>query len=428
MRIRTMPNDLIKVTPGATPQIRLYIQFISDVNPQRGVRYVDGQGNKKYRPASFFYQEILNELTKYFSKCFKYDIKINLRPRHITFNVVGPNITDFRYPALHNPFHPINHTSPPQPEKWQEIDASSSKITDAPELPLVRFYIGDGESLNTDIEGKGNDPIFKDEAAAAARIDYNFKNNFNKVIHGFEDRYGNRTSFFARELRAGYLFTDSGDNVASVFIHELGHVLGLSDRYFEGIDESSLADQVFSFIGWPARRNPPLSTQYVNSIPSPGVTGPDADFDPQNNLMGSRSYVLSARQRSTIEAAEIEANYKRDDVILLLSLNDEAERKPVDIPAIEPNDNEPAACRKTETSYFPSAISVDPNTSLERATFVTANNATGQHNAFFKASAGSLLSVRYRGDPVIFRKLIKGILPLAGFETIRRVYMALGIF
>jgi hypothetical protein len=421
-----MPNDLIKVTPGAIPQIRLYIQFISDVNPQRPLLYFDKNGDKKYREGPAFYGEILTELETYFSKCLKYDIKINLRPRHLEFLVIGPNCTDFRFPDLHNPFHPINSQSPPQPETWREIDKFNDTIPDAPKLPLVRFYIGDGESLNIDIEGRGDDKIFN-AAAAAARIAHNDSNGYDMVIPGYMAEYANRTSFFAPHLRAGYLFTNSEDQLATVFIHELGHVLGLSDRYLEGVDESTEADEVFSFVGWPARRNPPLSKQYVNSIPSPGVSGPDTDYDPQNNLMGSRSYVLSTRQRQTIEAAQIEAIYKRDDVVLLLSLNDDAERKPKDIAAVEPNDDKPKACRKTETPYLPSAISVNPLTSLDRATFLKDNNTTGKHNAFFKAPPGSPLKVRYDGDVEILKKLMKGSLPLSGYATKDQIYRMLKI-
>ena len=418
-----MPNNLIAVTPGSPPKIRLYIQFIADVFPQRDLPCFDRNANKLNRSISLIYNDILIELNSYLLKCLKYDITMTLRPKNSPPNTLGANWTTFRDPTAHNPFHPVNEESLPQPEDWKEIDAANNGVTGAPVLPLVRFYIGDGESLNIDIEGRGKDPVF-DENAAAARIRHNLDHNYDQVIPGYENRYQNRTSFFTPYLRAGYLFTNSEAQIETVFMHELGHVLGLSDRYIEGIDESTSADEVFAFVGWPARRNPPLSKQHIDSKPSPGVAGSDADYDPQNNLMSSRSYVLSARQRSTIEAAESEATYVRDDVVVLLSLNDHAERKLADIPPDEPNSIVPTACRKTETHYFPSTISVDPLTNLDRATFVNASNATEAHNAFFKAANDSPL-VRYDGDVKILRKLMKGALPLAGFETKRRIYRQL---
>lgn len=421
-----MHNNLINVTPGVPTKIRLYIQFIADVFPQRALPCINKNGNQVSRWMVAIYDDILVEFNTYSLKCLNYDIEMILRPRNSQPNVLGANWMDFRDPTEHNPFHPVNQTSLPLPKDWQEIDAANNTVAGTPVLPLVRFYIGDGESLNIDIEGRGNDPIFN-AGAAAARIQHNLNNGYDKVIPGYENRYANRTSFFAPHLRAGYLFTNSGDQIETVFMHELGHVLGLSDRYIEGIDESTTADEVFGFVGWPARQNPPLSSQHINSIPSPGVSGPDADYDPQNNLMGSRSYVLSARQRSIIEIAETEATYVKDDVVLLLSLNDHAERKLADIPPDEPNANAATACRKTETHYFPSTVSVNPLTNLDHATFVNANNVTEPHNAFFRAPSGSPLKVRYDGDVKTLRKLMKGALPLAGFETRRSIYRQLGI-
>jgi len=143
--------------------------------------------------------------------------------------------------------------------------------------------------------------------------------------------------------------------------------------------------------------------------------------------MSSRSYVLSARQRNIIENTETEVTYVKDDVVLLLSLNDHAERLPADIPPDEPNANAVTACRKTEAHYFPSTVLVNPLTNLDRATFVNANNVTEPHNAFFRTPTGSPLKVRYDGNVETLRKLMKGALPLAGFETRRSIYRQLGI-
>lgn len=418
-----MTNNLIAVTPGTLPKVRLYIQFIADITGQRPLPYIAADGSQEnFGGGNTFYQMIRSELVQY-SHCLGFNIQINLAPTTTGTGDFWPNSMKFRDPQVRNPFQPPDPNRPPEP-LWHERDSQNNPVPLEPDLPLIRFYIGDGESLNTDIIGgsfNNNDTVF-DEQGARIRRRNNFANNFNMVIPNYVKEYATRTSFFSRPARAGYLFTDGRDQIHKVFMHELGHVLGLQDRYIEGIDERTPADNFLSFIGRPTRATAPLSAQHVNSILGGlPVAAVDIDYDPQNNLMSSRSYSLSTYQKSLILARQLETPpYVKDDFILLLSLNSEAERPTIPADVALP-------CRKTETHYFPSAVSALPATALDHATFEKQDGTIGDHNAFFRSTTGALLSARYDGRQEVLMTLMKGLAPVNGAETLRMIYRYLGL-
>jgi len=172
-----MTNDLIAF-PGPPNLIQLYIQFIMDVNTDRTL-----QSN-----GPSFFMRIYNEINKS-PLCLGYSIKYNLMPTSgLPEGAVNKNFKYARDPALRNPFQPWPHgvTPPVEPLHKEEKDAFNNPLTsadppafrDPPALPIIRFYLGDGESLNQDIVGLGSDlPI--DQPKAKARYDHNFTHNFD---------------------------------------------------------------------------------------------------------------------------------------------------------------------------------------------------------------------------------------------------------
>jgi len=206
-------------------------------------------------------------------------------------------------------------------------------------------------------------------------------------------------------LRAGYLFTDSQDPFEVVFIHELGHILGLSDRYIEGVDDA-FPTHPFKYVGEAVRRNPPLSKSHINYVLNGGPTGPDndSDYDPQQNLMSSRSYKLSSYQKEIIQNRLIEATYLKDDVVVLAFRHPDCKRTSINVFQGVP-------CPITETRYHPTAVSVDSKTKRDKVTFETSQTAPPvPHNAVFKT--GNVVPLRYQYDDrdETIKKANKGIL------------------
>lgn len=401
----TSPNNLIRATRTSTNKltVKLYVQFIIDRNTFRTMPYQ----NADTYVENIFPKQIYIEL----ARCWDFpcmDCQVDMALADTMTTLPNENLLRFRPAALQNPFQP---NAPPF------TDTYPVTTTNWPVLPLVRFYIGDGESLNLDIQGMGLDQPISD-SLAKQRLSNNLNNNLAGVIPGFGFYYGNRISFFSRALRAGYLFTDGKDLPAITFMHELGHILGMSDRYIEGVDESSVPDGLLSFVGKPDRGNPPLSKKFVNFVLRGGTSGPDldTDYNPQRNLMSSRTYALSSFQRSIIENQLIEPTYVDDNVMLLLSQNEACKRDPTEV-VVNPG----APCRVSETPYHPSAIYINATT-LAEATFETPTKPRVLHNAFFRTSPGSLLPVRYQGQKAALKKLKSISLLPYGIQTKNIIY------
>jgi len=429
-----MPNDLIAVDATTNPPtVHLYIQFVVDTYAGRLLPCFLSDGSPVQLAGLGVYNHIITEF-KQKSHCLGFNIRLHLIQNNNT-NTLDSNWLHWRYDTVPNPFElgPYPAT-PPAPQMRSELDAQGSVVYPQLIRPLIRFYIGDGESLNNDFRFRNLNnpyPIFN-ENAARNRIALNRATGYSQVIQGFEKYYAGRISFFSRRIRAGYLFTDGPGLLSVTFMHELGHVLGLEDRYIEGIDEATAADNILNYVGRPARSVPPLSRQYINSVLKGGASGPDPDpdYDPQNNLMSSRSYRLSTYQKGIISGALIENEfttpYVKEDAVVLLSLNGAARRPPGSILPDKPGPNDPVGtCRMTETPYFPSAVEPAPGTGLDRVTFVRPDGTTGNHNAFFRTGPGSPLSLRYDGDTAVLAKLMKGLAPINGVDTWKKIFIQL---
>jgi hypothetical protein len=389
-------NDLISVTLGQNNIIRLYIQFVVDTN----IPFVGGASTNRFPNCQTFPFLIQNELN-HFDCLGLGSIKLNLVP---TSGPLSPALTQYnwhfdRNNAGPNPFQSVANPLPDVP--WQEQNMYGNPLTNPapPILPLIRFYIGDGESLNSDVFGLPSDEKI-DPAKATARLNYNFSQDFALVMPDFRFPYRCRTSFFSRTIRAGYLFVDDPKGFQIVFMHELAHVLGLSDRYIEGIDDAA-PGHPFRYVGTASRANPPFSNKHINYVLNGRTAGPaiDATYNPQSNLMSSRSYELSPYQRNLILQRGIETDYVDEDVIVLLFDNAACKRTPA-----APFST--GGCRFTETGYRSTDVFTNMTTGIEEVTFETASGDV-HHNAFFKLPPGSLGVRCQNGSKRVIDYLIK---------------------
>lgn len=192
-----------------------------------------------------------------------------------------------------------------------------------------------------------------------------------------------------RPLRAGYLFVDDPKGFQVVFMHELAHVLGLSDRYIEGIDDAA-PGHPFRYVGQAIRQNPPFSKKHVDYVLNGRTSGPvvDATYDPQANLMSTRSYQLSTFQRNLILQRGLEPTYADDDVMVLLF--DHSACNGLSAPSFTLS-----GCRFFQSKYRPTSIIANPTSGIDEVTFQTNTGGDAMHNAFFKSPG--LLGVRYQG-------------------------------
>ena len=385
-----MPNDLIITSRNSANQlmVKARIQFIIDLNMFRSLKY---QGTDVSNMKTFA-SKLYNELAKCWNfTCTKCQADIGIiDPSFVPY----PNDL-FRFwrphqppadPYVPNPFQP---GAAPFTDTYPFFNPSNQPV-----LPLVRFYVGDGESLHSDILGAATDKLITSDDADD-RYEKNFSDGFVDIIPAYRHEYSTRTSFFNPYLRAGYLFTDSDNPMEGVFQHELGHVFGLSDRYIEGIDEAAPGDGIFSLVGPPARTGVPLSVQHIDSVLNPVH---DTTYNPQDNLMSSRSYALSDYQRTLIETRQLEPDYVDDDVMVLLSLN--AACREVTPPAATTS----PGCLSTPTPYRPSTVTLVSG--KQQVIYQTGPTTVGKHNAFFRTAPdpdGRI--IEYRGDKKVLNKL-----------------------
>jgi|tagenome__1003787_1003787.scaffolds.fasta_scaffold20989718_2 hypothetical protein len=376
----TPVNDLIAVTLGQNKLIRLYIQFIADVNSPRDLK----------NDARILHDRILTEVNNK-AFCLGYAIRFDLMPTFgLPQGAIDKNFLAERDATVRNPFQPFSTgVVPPVDPPFQEEDKFGNPVTSSPTpptLPLIRFYIGDGESLTTTIVGEGNDPIIDEQTALGMR-NHNLTHGFDGVIPGYEFEYSTKTSFFSRELRVGYLFETP--DIQVTFMHELGHVLGLSDRYIEGIDDAS-PNHPSKYVGKAARGMPPLSVDHINSVLAGSPGSPESDYNPQDNLMSSRSYRLSSYQKYIIDNQRKETTYVSKDVMVLLFRNPACKRVAHQYSGL--------SCLTTETPYHPTSVSVNPGTHLPQVTFQSSSTTPPVlHNAVFKGGA-AVVPVRFQSE------------------------------
>lgn len=225
--------------------------------------------------------------------------------------------------------------------------------------PLVRFYVGEGASLTTDNSG-----------------------SLAKAIPGYARYLATKTSFFERnidaglnipKLNAGYLFTNSKESVAKTFMHELGHVLGLADRYVEGIYDAG--PPAGKYVNQPVRATPPLSKEQIDA----GVaffenSGSDPNYDPLNNLMSNKAYKLSQYQGSVIARRVVEERYIEDNFLVLLFHN--------------------PAC-KSGSNYRPTTVGLNQQTNVRQVVYEASPNSAPLHNALFPGDP-NMFPLRYQ--------------------------------
>lgn len=215
-------------------------------------------------------------------------------------------------------FARLNDMNEPQDPSYNIFDPNKGpypeKDLDNVTLPLVVFYIGNGEMLNK-------------AAVHAANVKY-------------------RVSFFDRTKRAGYLFLGSQQPGPPVcFLHELGHVLGLSDRYISGVDDGNPSGaNPGLYVQQPRRAGVPIAKKYIKSVLQ-AFNEDDIEYDPQLNLMSSLACRLTKFQLEVIRQRKIEPVYPVPERLLIfLKGNADAKRNAM---------SQSVPCLLTETQYLP---------------------------------------------------------------------------
>jgi hypothetical protein len=274
-----MANDLVRIsttTVGNITKFDVRIQFVVDVKTSNEMLHFFQNGILVQAFGSVIVKSIEAKLTA----CWSFSP--GGTGHTITIREPVPNGNDY-YLNIRDPsYNPFQEQ--PFPNQYA--------VMAAPALPLIRFYVGEGASLT-----------------------YDYSGNLAKALPGYKYSIAAKKSFFSRALKAGYLFTDGNTPVEDAFSHELGHVLGLEDRYIEGIDDGgSPSDKL---VTKPVRKTPPLSKGHVELV----LGHADPDYDPKNNLMSNNACRISQHQKSVIEAGLIEQPYVDDDVLVLLFVN-----------------------------------------------------------------------------------------------------------
>jgi len=208
-------------------------------------------------------------------------------------------------------------------------------------------------------------------------------------------------SFFLPVQRVGYIFLNSSDAAADAFVHELGHVLGLSDRYFNALDDRDpkyIAPPDGPFIKTNMRKTIPMAESYINAILHQSGLGPDLGYDPQRNLMSSGLCNLSDFQRGYIQSNTFEVRYPQGVCALV------AGKAPGIRPMVPPNSS---GCRGAETRYypaFPQDLGTLPGTAGRRLLFTTNTGAIGEYNARWRPATGTSppLNSLLTGDKVLW--------------------------
>ena len=268
------PNDLFKLkslTP--TPIAKVNIQFYLDVEEkstgaQDTLPYDYQRTGEKDKPTDG--QEVINDINDAIINCWNpICTGVSVENVNATSGFGNGALTRYRSPTWTKP--PIVQPNSNPFTNELPMDPKTSTVD---QIPLVRFYLGNGASLNVPnhLPGLG--------------INYRFK-----------------TSFCLLEQRVGYLFLKNPTvTTVEAFLHELAHVLGLADRYFNALDEGTAGYQAPTegpFIQDPARVSVPMSGKYIDEIL--GILGPDTQYDPQRNLMSTRFCSLTDVQRYFIK-------------------------------------------------------------------------------------------------------------------------------
>jgi hypothetical protein len=363
-------NHLIRVSPGAQNRtwIHVRIQFVIDVAAEKDeLTYIDSTGTTKTDVGMYFVNRIYNEVLKSWGlalsntttqgQCFGYVVEMNQSSAPI---LVFPSKTT-----------PTDDNCRRYRDKdtWGNPFAPGAKIPDPVDnLPLIRFYIGEGASLTSDLKG-----------------------NLAQALPGYAYLLASKTSFSTPQPLAfsasgapltpsafGYLFTNTNDPPERVFVHELGHILGLKDRYINGIDLDSTTGQY-------VRRTAPLSISQIDQLL--GASGSDPDYKPQQNLMGgTRSYKLSKYQLSIIKNQDVELDYIPDNVIVLLFKNAACRNAP----------SRPVTtgCLIEESNYLPTGLNANKQLIYEKP------NTTPDplHDAYFMNSDPDVYNLKYQGN------------------------------
>lgn len=290
----------------------VYIEFMADVFAQRN--FYEPNGSLFHKPEIAF--------GAYIKPFFNYET--NLPPfwyngcSGVKLKLVCANVDDHEPPDFHktrgdgpvaNPFTLSGQLPSFGPPYQVPQDESVT-------LPRLRFYFGDGEVFHENVETSNytawHKARYQGPSTKEVKTDKDAK--YSTIFKKYRGYFAGKVSFFDPSINCGYLFVN-GPTPIETLAHEIAHILGLSDRYWEAVDDGATMPEKATlgrFMVRPRRVSLPISTADINNtLQLVDSDLFDTDYNPQVNLMSSNAYQLSSLQRDIIRARRLEPAYNR---------------------------------------------------------------------------------------------------------------------